>query len=208
MTGCPSPSAFCGVTSVHEVAMFVEDYAHRQVVGTLVKRLARERGIEVRLEWHSAVRGYGRVVKAFRRYLRDLALQPGNRPDLIVVATDANCKGQNERQRDFQRSAGHPHVVFAIPDPRVERWLLLDGAAFRNVVGRGCGAPDQKCSRDRYKRLLREAVYKAGVVPTLGGIEFAEDIVQRMNLERAARIDRSLSKFVDGLASEFRRWRL
>ena len=35
-------------------------------------------------------------------------------------------------------------VVLAVPDPHVERWLLLDGAAFKAAVGHGCDAPDQK----------------------------------------------------------------
>ena len=191
---------------MHEIALFVEDFAHRQVVGSLIRRLAEQRGVEVRLEWHSAVRGYGRVVKEFRRFLRDLARQEASLPDLIVLATDANCMGRNERLKGFQRLPVHLKIVFAIPDPHIERWLLLDGAAFRNVLGRGCDAPDQKCDRGRYKRFLRKAINQAGVVPSLGGLEFAEDIVSQMNLKRAARIDRSFKSFINGLDAELRRW--
>ena len=46
---------------MREVALFVEDSAHRQVIGALVQRLADERGVAVRLDWRSAVRGHGRV---------------------------------------------------------------------------------------------------------------------------------------------------
>lgn len=90
-------------------------------------------------------------------------------------------------------------AVKAVPDPHVERWLLLDGAAFRGVLGRGCDAPDQKCDRGRYKELLARAIYDAGVAPSLGGIELAEDIVAAMDLKRAVRADRSLERFIDEL---------
>ena len=43
---------------MREIALFVEDYAHQQVIGALVQRLAREHGIAVRLDWRSSVRGY------------------------------------------------------------------------------------------------------------------------------------------------------
>lgn len=94
-------------------------------------------------------------------------------------------------------------LVHAVPDPHVERWLLLDGAAFKAVVGHGCKAPDQKCDRGRYKQRLVEAVRDAGVTPILGGLEYAEDIVRRMNMDRAARTDRSLARFVDELRTIF-----
>jgi hypothetical protein len=55
-----------------------------------------------------------------------------------------------------------------VPDPHIERWLLLDSQAFKEVLHRGCSAPDQKCDRDRYKLLLDEAVRAAEVEPLLG----------------------------------------
>ena len=188
--------------------MFVEDHAHEEVVGALISRIAEEREVQVRLDWRSAKRGYGRVVKEYRLYLQDLTDQVGPLHDLIVVAADSNCKGLNERLRPFQRPVTNPRVIFAIPEPHIERWLLLDGAAFRNVLGRGCDAPDQKCIRGRYKELLRDAVRRTGVIPVLGGVEFAKDIVWQMDLGRVARIDRSFKSFVDGIDSQFRRWQL
>ena len=89
---------------MREVALFVEDDAHRRVVGALLRRLADESGLTVRLDWRSAVRGHGRVVQEFRRYLSDLATQGGH-PDLIVVATDANCSGLQRRIKDIDASA-------------------------------------------------------------------------------------------------------
>ena len=191
---------------MREIALFGEDFAHQEVIGALVERLADECGIDVRLDWRSAVRGHGRVVQEFRRYLQDLARQ-GTRPDPIVVATDANCRGWSERAREIDNPDALAPTVLAVPDPHIERWLLLDGAAFKSVFGKGCDAPDRKCDRDRYKQRLAEAIHTTGIIPILGGIEFAEDIVRAMDVERAIRADRSLERFVDDLRAAFRQWR-
>ena len=187
-----------------DVVLFVEDFAHQEVIGALVRRLAADLGLEVRLEWRSARHGYGRVVHEFKEYLRDLGRQRVPVPDLIVVATDANCHGLNERIREIGDPDAPARVVMAIPDPHVERWLLLDGAAFKNVFGRGCDAPDQKCDRDRYKQRLVQAIFASGVTPNLGGIEFAEDIVQCMDIERAEQADESFRRFAGSLRSALR----
>ena len=148
------------------------------------------------------------VVREFGRYLRDLERQQAAAPDLIVVATDANCKGRNERLKEFRGLAAPVTTVFAIPDPHIERWLLLDGAAFRRVFGQGCNAPDLKCDRDKYKRRLIEAIRAAGVAPNIGGLEYAEDIARAMNVVRAARADLSFRRFVEDLDAALRRTRL
>ena len=193
---------------MREIALFVEDFAHQQIIGPLVERIAREQGVAVRLDWRSAVRGHGRVVRELGNYLRDVDRQGEQKPHLIVVATDANCSGLNERAREIEKQTDQAcsPVVLAVPDPHVERWLLLDGAAFRRVFGRGCDAPEQKCSRHLYKQRLTEAIRAAGIIPNLGGIEFADDLVREMDLERAAQADRSLKRFLDDLDSHLRQW--
>ena len=77
-----------------------------------MRRLADKHGIDVRVEWRSAVRGHGRVVQELDRYLRDLA-RGGERPDLIIVGTDANCRGLNERVREI----GSPDAPASIRPP-------------------------------------------------------------------------------------------
>ena len=74
---------------MHEIALFVEDHAHRVVVG----------------------------------------------------ATDANCHGFRERVRRIDPENPPTPVVLAVPDPHVERWLLLDGAAFKAVSARDARLP-------------------------------------------------------------------
>lgn len=180
------------------VAAFGEDFAHRQVIDALIRRMAAEQGLAVRVDWRSARRGHGRVAHEVSEYLRDIRGQGGS-PDFIVIATDANCKGLAERSRQMPVDDSPVPTVLAIPDPHIERWLLLDGQAFKTVLGQGCQAPDQKCARDRYKQALIRAVMQAGVVPSLGGIEFAEDIVAAMDLQRVATADASLQRFLDDL---------
>jgi hypothetical protein len=192
---------------MREIALFVEDYGHQQVVGAIVQRIARDESIDVRLTWRNTRRGYGKVADEFKEYLRDLREQGGAVPDLIVVATDANCKGLNGRMRELQVPNAPAPITLAVPDPHVERWLLLDGAAFRAVFGAGCDAPDQRCSRDRYKMRLLEAIRSTGVTPNLGGLEFADDIVQNMDIDRAARSDRSFRRFVDEFRRTLQGWR-
>ena len=191
---------------MREVALFVEDYAHRQVIGALVERIAWDCKVRVRLDWRNAIGGHGRVVAELEGYMRNLLAQGGPFPDLVVVATDANCRGLNDRLQEIGRWDIPAPVVLAVPDPHIERWLLLDGAAFKAVFGKGCDAPDQKCDRRRYKELLVKAIHAAGTVPRLGGIEYAEDIVQEMDIERAAQLDRSFRRFVEALRNRCRDW--
>ena len=70
---------------MREIALFVEDSAHQEVIGALVQRLADEYSIDVRFNWRSAVRGHGRVVRELRDYLRDLRGQGGPLPDLEAL---------------------------------------------------------------------------------------------------------------------------
>lgn len=162
-----------------------------------------EQGIEVRLEWRNVRRGHGQVVRELKEYLRDLKRQ-GNPPDLLVIGTDANCRGLSERTREVPVTDSPVPTALAIPDPHIEHWLLLDGAAFKSALGHGCQAPDRKCARDRYKQALINAILEADITPSLGGIEFAEDIIQAMDLDRAASADPSLRRFPDSLRSALR----
>lgn len=194
MTDLPSP---------RRIAAFVEDFAHRQVIGPLVARVADELGTAVSIEWRNARRGHGQVVQELKLYLRDLTRQ-GGLPDFVLIGTDANCKGYNGRRGQLPLDDCPVPAVVAIPDPHIERWLLLDGAACKAALGQGCQAPDHKCARDRYKQTLIRTVLDAGITPSLGGIEFAEDIVQAIDLERAARADASLKHFLDELRAALR----
>ncbi len=180
-----------------EVALFAEDRAHQIVVGGLLRRIAEAQGTPVRITTRTATGGFGTVKTNLTRYIQDLGRDLQPRPDLIVVATDANCRGARQRIEDLGRQEVSSPLVHAIPDPHIERWLLLDGAAFKSVFGKGCNAPDQKCERNRYKQLLAEAIRGAGRAAPLGGIEYARDLVEALDLKRARRADASLARFAD-----------
>lgn len=193
---------------MRRIALFVEDYAHQQFLGALIKRLANEHGVPVTSDWRNVRHGHGAVIKELKQFLRDLYQRPGALPDLIVVATDANCKGLTQRTRMVTEITDKTalRIVCAVPDPHIERWFLLDSAAFKVVFGRGCDAPDQKCERSRYKKMLIDAIRQGGITPSLGGIEFAEDIVKEMDLNRIARHDDSLGRLLSELSAVFREW--
>ncbi len=194
---------------MHEIALFVEDHAHQLFLEALITKLAREYGFQYQADWRNVRRGYGAVVNEFKQYLHDLQRDRAELPDLVVVATDANCKGINVRLKELRGvTEKFPiQIVYAVPDPHVERWLLLDSSAFKAVFGRGCNAPDQKCERARYKKLLIETILKTGITPSLGGIEFAADIVHEMDINRAEQNDHSFGLLLKELRAVFREWK-
>ena len=193
---------------MRSIAIFVEDYGHQVVLNVLIQRIAAEFGRNITLVWGNTRDGHGAVVRELKQFLRDLQRGSGSFPDLIIVATDGNCKGFVARRKEITGVTDQipAQVICAIPDPHIERWLMIDSAAFKAVFGHGCSAPDQKCNRDRYKHLLVQAILKTGFVPNLGGIEFAEEIVAAIDLSRAALLDPSLSRFLDDLRAAFKQW--
>jgi hypothetical protein len=191
-----------------EVLLVAEDDAQERLIGALILRVAREshRGVQLRIR--SAYGGLPRVLREVAILANEIDRGHRAAPAIVVVAVDANCKGTDQRVNEIRGRAGtrlSDRLVAAIPDPHVERWYLLDGAAFKAVLGRGCDAPDKKCEKDRYKRLLNDAIRGAGVEPLLGGAEYAEDLVAAMHIGRAANADPAFRAFVDVLRTALNR---
>lgn len=187
-----------------EALMFVEDDAQETFLKRLVERLACEAGVELRLRVRISQGGSGRVLNQLKSYVAGWKAGTEGLPAGLVVAVDANCHGYTKRRNELDAKAGGlKHlVIHAIPDPHIERWLLLDGEAFKNVLGHGCKAPDEKCEKRRYKRLLAEAVVEAGIQPLLGGVEYAEELADKLNVQRVCDHDASFNRFVQ----ELRTW--
>ncbi|EQD69782.1 hypothetical protein B1A_06645, partial [mine drainage metagenome] len=162
-----------------DVILFAEDSAHEQIIRSMLRCLRTPWAWTSSLKCLNATGGHGQVLAALKRFVNDIKLRQVRVPELIVVAIDANCHGYNGRKQEIVGIYGQlaVPVTYAIPDPHIERWLLLDSAAFKSALGVGCRAPTQKCQRDLYKSLLRDAVEKTGVTPLLGGIEYADEIV-------------------------------
>ena len=194
---------------MYNISLFVEDQTHELFMLTLTQRLADMHHVQINLTPYNVRGGRGKVMRALKKYQRDLQDNREDLPDLIIVGTDGNCKKPPEREREINLVIpdNFTHLVIsAIPDPHIERWLLLDSMAFRTVFGKGCPAPDQKCERDRYKRLLLNAIYEAGIDVSSTDVEYIADLVREMNLQRMEQTDNSIGRLLEALQRRFRIW--
>ena len=193
-----------------KVDLFAEDQAHELFVTALVRRVFAEEGCSVELNVRSAVGGHGRALSELKTYQR--AVVKGSiglaRPDLVVVTIDANCKGPVDARNGVLGAidvGAAGEAVVACPDPHVERWFFADPEAFNRVVGVDQQPGRRKCERDVYKTLLKNTVARAGHFPSLGGLEFAQDLVREMDLYRAGANEPSLGDLVNGVRAFARR---
>jgi hypothetical protein len=188
-----------------DLLLFAEDDAQEKFVGALIQRIARELECPARLRVRSSRGGFAVVLRELKSFSKACERRAEITPDVVVAAVDANCTGLKDRYERVQSCVDdilRHRLVIAVADPHVERWFLVDGAAFRAVLGHGCQAPDQKCEKDRYKLLLIKAIRDAQVEPLLGGIEYAEDLAKHMDLKRAATADPALGQFVASLRAK------
>ena len=193
---------------MYKIHLFVEDYGHEIFLRALVQRFAKEYSISIGLRFGNAEGGYGKMMSELKEYIKDILADQEDLPDLLITATDSNCKGLLKRRQQVEHAlrSFSGKVIYAIPDPHIEKWLLLDSAAFKEVLGKGCSAPPQKCERDLYKRFLRDAIRATGVNPPFGGIEYGEDIVNAMDLDKLERTEASLGHLLRDLRQQFQAW--
>jgi len=83
--------------------------------------------------------------------------------------------------------------------------MLLDSHAFKQSFGKGCQAPDCKCKKDRYKKLLADAIRETGTQAISGGMEFADDIVNAMDIDEMLKRKETLALFIQDLQEKFRK---
>ena len=195
-----------------EIDVFCEDSFHENFVGAMLRRFESEYRVGSSFRILSARGGLTRMHWEFGEFLRDLGRGRLPQPDSLVVVLDANCLGYNERKQVMNRAVeAHPRfqqiISYAIPDPHIERWMLVDEGAFRTVFGRGCTLPALRCAKDEYKRLLLKEIRASGIEPILGGEEYAEDIVNAMNLGHVEVSEPSLGRFLRALKAQFNQWR-
>lgn len=190
------------------VDLFVEDRAHEEFIKPMINRLAREEHTAVSIQVRSARGGHGRATEELSLYQRTVKVGGVTAPDVLVVAIDGNCnrptvaKSGLEKQIDEQFK---DRTVIACPDPHIERWYLADPDSFATIVGSRPKLGRKKCERGRYKAILSQAVADAGHPATLGGIEFARELVQAMDLFRAGKTERTLKDFVQDVRNVLRR---
>jgi hypothetical protein len=182
------------------IDLFAEDRAHEEFLKAMIGRLSNEEARPILLHFRVARGGHGRVLDELDNYRRLVEKGAISTPDLCVVAIDANCRRLNDARKEIATHLTGPldqRSVMACPDPHIERWFLADPISFHEVVGSQPSLGRQKCARDVYKALLVKAIRDAGQIPTVGGIEFAQELVAAMHLYRAEKNDRSLALFVD-----------
>jgi hypothetical protein len=191
------------------VDIFVEDRAHEAFLVPMLRRIAQEESTEVSARVRSARGGHGRAVAELKLYQDVVEKASGEttQPDLLIAGIDGNCSTFAKARKTIEGATRAPfsdRLVVACPDPHVERWYLADPESFKEVVGLWPTVAKKKCARDYYKAALANVVRKAGHPATLGGIEFAQELVERMDLYRAGRNERSLKAFVDDLRGRLR----
>lgn len=189
--------------------LFVEDRAHEEFLKNLLLRLAEEEEVSLVIQIRSARGGHSKALDELSLYQRALLSGVGGLavPDLLVVAIDANCNSFATARREIEERIDdslRDRAVIACPDPHVERWYLADPNSFAQVVGVAPEIGQRKCERDLYKDKLSQAILRAGHPPTLGGIEFARELVEAMDLYRAGKLESSLKHFVDDAEARLR----
>lgn len=188
------------------VDLFVEDRAHEELLKALLTRLGRDEGKQLVVRPRSARGGHGRALLELDLYQRAIVAQ-GPLPDLLVVCIDGNCERLTKAREEVVahlRPGIADRTVVACPDPHVERWYLADPVSFNQVVGSRPSVGRKKCERGRYKEMLARAVRDAGHPATLGGVEFAREIADAMDLYGAGKNDRSLRLFLGEARSKIR----
>lgn len=191
------------------IDLFVEDRAHEEFLKALLQRISKQEGRAVALQVRAARGGHGRAMAELKLYQHSVLKAPEafRMPDLLCVAIDANCQRFARARKDIEanlETSFQARTVVACPDPHIERWYLADPDAVERAIGLKPKLGRKKCKRDFYKAALARAVRDAGHPATLGGIEFAREIVEAMDFFRAGRVDRSLKHFLDEIISRFR----
>jgi len=187
------------------IDLFCEDLGHEEFFRHLVERIASDQGINARITTRTARGGAGKAVSEFAAYQALIKSGHPRRPDLLVIAIDANCKGWSTKRDEISSKIDttiFPKVVIACPDPHIERWCFTDPFALAKVVGAEVLTPQQeKCERKYYKQLLRTTIEKAGNTILTSEMEYAPDIVQNMNLHQAGKNCNSLKHCITDIRS-------
>lgn len=188
-----------------KVAFFLEDIGHQRFLTSLTTRIAVEKDIRMKVSVLNATGGAPRLDEEFEDFLKDYSARGAIEFDLVVVAKDTDCRGVQTVIDDVQRRVNQvqqpPTTVVAAPEPHIECWYLADPNAIQRVLGSPSlpAIPDSRCGRGRFKAKLSQTVRDAGVLPMLDGIEYAESIVEEMDLYQATKNVPSLHRFVDDL---------
>lgn len=188
------------------VELFCEDSAHESCARALVARISNELGVEVSIHTATASAGIPRLKHELRAFQSLVARRSGT-PHLLIVLVDANAVGAAVRRGEITGVLDRgvfPEVVIGTPNPCVERWLLADPVSFAETFG---VQPEigHTNARHIWKRRLVHALESADEIVVQGGGEFAEEIIEPMDLYRAGQVDSTIQGFADDLKAALRR---
>jgi hypothetical protein len=188
-----------------KVYLIVEDTAQESVARALFRRLSCEEGVRISIS-KSIKGGYGGVVAEIKGFQRALhkGVIPAGSPDLLLVLGDSNCDNFQDRKREIISIIDDnifPYRVVGCPDPHIEKWLLIDQHALSMVFGVSTNISLDKCKRDYYKNELKRIIRLAGWPMTQEGIEYSQDIIEKIDFIRAEKNDRSFKVFLDDVRS-------
>ena len=199
------------------ITYFLEDRAQEGFIRALVERVALEESILPPVLHHNvrSARHGSRVVIEFRNFLKDARRTTGGIEGPVVVSVDGNCKGYSDRIRQLSRYVRSTDrfrdmVIYAVPDPHIERWYLMDQRALKEAIGvdRAPALPTYKCKKAYYKQILNQVLREAGVQSLLGGPEYAEKIIENVSdLRVFAQQNAGLERFVEDLQRILRQLR-
>lgn len=142
----------------------------------------------------------GGSIAALKAYLEDYG---DSAADCFVLGSDGNCKGFVAKRKQLEKPfKGEPfaqNLIYAVPDPHVERWYLVDETALSQAVGSTVAGhpPRHKCDKNHYKNLLKNAISSAGVIPLQGGAEYGDDVAFCVDLYKAGKQDQGFKAFCD-----------
>jgi hypothetical protein len=156
------------------IGYFLEDRGHEILLKAFVARVAMEKGLKAG-EWLDDVRAAtgGKSIEAYKAFLNDIGRTGAPIPfDILVVASDGNCKGYTKKKNQllgYAERAKFPKfdiLVFAVPNPHIERWYMNDPSGFKRAVGSGAAPvlPAYKCEKGLYKKVMRDAIVSSRAV--------------------------------------------
>ena len=190
----------------YRIACFLEDAAQDSLIPALFSRILRERKLpEEQYHIYTLYNRGGASLRAYTDYLLETKRDPSKKVDLLIVGSDANCKGVTKR-REWITSQTYgldlaPDIIPAVPDPHIERWYLLDLPALSKVSGveLSGGLPTLKCNKDVYKNLLKEVFLSSGIEPPLGGAEYGKLLADHMDLYSSGKKEHSFAEYISAV---------
>jgi len=190
----------------------MEDVAQEAFIRSIVQRIAEEEGIGGFSSDVRCARGGYRAIGEFRSFVEEYArlLWAPNR--MLVVARDSNCMKYNQRLKEMKAPltdsglGSDDRVVFALPDPHIERWYVADQRAFNEVIGPNTAPPmpRKKCGKNSWKSILQKSLMDAGIKSRSGGSEYGGSIAAVVNTDDLGKADSSFKKFADSLRRAFK----